>query len=226
MQRLSTSLLLLVVSCAAFASSAQQATVSMPVASAVASPSSAIPAQQIPPTRPSTTVTTSAATVGPEKPVDAWARGLSLLSLVGGIVGFSYQEWKRRRDRRNSIDDDFWFRKIISPASIEPMAKVLFELLQGIPDQSALQPEQKAFAQKVTVEMAKIYASLQILNLSDDSLALRVIDKLSLCEDALTEYCVGLAAQPPVIDPDVRTKVLEGMTQALRIIKDWHLQRK
>ncbi|MBK6386572.1 MAG: hypothetical protein IPF71_07015 [Rhodoferax sp.] len=68
-----------------------------------------------------------------EKPIDWWARVLAFLGILIGVFNLAFGYWKLSQDRRFSKEDDFWFRKIIAPATIEPMLKAVTSLLQDVP---------------------------------------------------------------------------------------------
>ena len=138
---------------------------------------------------------------------------------------------KGRRDRRLSIEDDFWFRKVITPTTIEPILEGIAGLLEGMPVRSSPSTDQSAYALKVTTEFQRFAALAQTLALFHESLPQGVGAKLSVCEDTLTEYCAGLASPPTPggHDPsavNIQAVVWGQVNDALRVIKDQQLAHK
>lgn len=163
-----------------------------------------------------------------EKPVDWWARGIGAAGLLVAGVNFIYGIRKTRRDRRLSIEDDFWFRKIITPTTIEPMLKAFVDLLDALPSRQTSEEDQRAFALKITKDIQRLNASVQTLALFNEDLPGKVAEKLRACEDTLTEHSSALTR--PVADgdmsrDDVHLKVWKQLNDAMRAIQQSQLQK-
>lgn len=164
-----------------------------------------------------------------EKPIDWFARWVAFAGLIVGGVNFWFAYWKLGRDRRLSIEDEFWFRKIITPAAIEPMLKTFVELFAEVPDHGASIEKQAAYARKVTSEFAKLYPAIQTLSLFSVSLPGIVTEKLSECEDALSEYAASLSIDENSNSISVKQLQIDAwlkMNSILKMIKAEHLKAK
>ena len=163
-----------------------------------------------------------------DKTVDWFTRNTAIAGVVLGLLNLSFGIWKLWRDRRLSIEDDFWFRKIISPATIEPMLKTVVSLLEEAPPNGNEENLVRAYSLKVTTEFAKLYSAMHTLGLFDSSLPTKVIEKLSSCEDFLSEFSGKLSPENSFGAPnmhDLRKSVLAELNAALLIIKKRHLKR-
>ena len=166
--------------------------------------------------------------VSGEKPVDWFARIVASIGVLLGAGNVVFAVWKLTRDRRLSVEDDFWFRKIVAPATIEPLLKGVMQLLQEMPVNGSSSDELSLYARKITTDFQKLYPAMQTLGLIDPSWPELVIDKLRACEDALTEH-VGeiinndLMQQPGSIE--LQNSVLKMLNDALHVIKDKHLKK-
>lgn len=161
--------------------------------------------------------------------VDWITRGIAIFGAVLAFVNFGFSVWKLIRDRRLSVEDDFWFRKIVSPATIEPMIKAVAALLDKTPDPDAPTETVAKFAPEVTTEFAKLYASMHTLGLYEPSLPNSVNEKLRVCEDLLTEYVGALANttedQKRPSPLELRNQCFIQLNAALQVIKNRHLKR-
>ena len=174
------------------------------------------------------TVTASAPTASnTEKPPDWVARAVAIFGAILSVINFGWGIYKGKRDRKNSIEDDFWFRKIVTPATIEPLLVTFVGFFENLPVRTTLPDEQAEFARRTTTEFAKLYTSVQTLELFDEELPQLVTAKLQKCEDILAEYS-GLLAQEDArkdqTPADLRVKVWAELREALKIVKDRHLK--
>lgn len=166
--------------------------------------------------------------VSGEKPVDWFARIAASIGILLGIGNVFFAIWKLTRDRRLSVEDDFWFRKIVAPATIEPLLKGVMQLLQEMPVNRSSPDDLSAYARKITTEFQKLYPAMQTLGLIDSSWPKLVIDKLRACEDALTEHVGEIINSDPMEQPgsvELQNSVLEMLNEALHAIKDGHLKK-
>lgn len=188
------------------------------------------------PARPASAITASEAqpqkhsSIGSEKAeVDWLTRSIAISGVILATINFFFSIWKLIRDRRLSVEDDFWFRKIVSPATIEPMIKAVAALLDNTPNPDAPAEIVAKFAPEVTTEFAKLYASMHTLGLYEPSLPNLVNEKLRACEDLLTEYVGALANttdhQKPPSPLELRNQCFIQLNAALDVIKKRHLKR-
>ena len=157
-----------------------------------------------------------------EKDVDWVTRIIAIVGVILGVANFCLTYWKIRRDRRLSVEDDFWFRKIIAPVSIEPLIKSVLSLLHEMPDADSPDATKKSYAVKITSEFQKLYVSMQPLALIDESWPRIGFERLQICEDILTNRIANPDGKVPI---ELQSEVLKELNQILRKIKDGHLKR-
>ena len=195
---LASAFLLLLVSGAAAASASSAASSSAP-APAVASAAS-ITAPASPPVAQQAN--------GP----DVVARVLAVVGLCVAAGGLVYTWRKDQRARKASIEDDFWFRKVVSPAAIEPIFATVTELLSELPEPGALPETLKAFSVKVTKSLLKLSGSLHLLAMLSNALPAQVRKHVDACEDLITGYLDSITR--PITDADDATRESVPVTPA------------
>ena len=130
------------------------------------------------------------------KPVDWYARGIGIIGVMLGFGNIGFSFWKSRRDRRLSVEDDFWFRKIVAPVTIEPLLKTVMSLLQEMPSAGDVPEKLAEHARKITTEFQKLDPAMQTLALIDQTWPELIKEKLRLCEDVLTEHISEISSVP------------------------------
>lgn len=131
--------------------------------------------------------------VPPKNESDWVARWLAGLGMFVSLSSLGFTLWKAHSDRKFSIEDDFWFRKVITPFSIEPLLKEFKKLVDSIPFHTQSEEDARKFALLVTQSFQEMAGLVEMLDLFDSSLAVKVRLELANCEDHLTEYAGGLA---------------------------------
>ena len=168
--------------------------------------------------------------------IDWFARGVATIGLVLGGGTLIYTLRKDKKARLTSIEDDFWFRKVVSPAAIEPMFERLTELLAALPASDAAPDSLRDFSQTVTRSMLDLNGSLSLLGMLSPELPESVREHLEACEDLLTGYVDGLTrsaadgAEPAeaivkLSADEVRQRSWLAMGVALNKIRVKHLTR-
>jgi len=152
------------------------------------------------------------------------ARGLAVAGIFVTLAKWWYDRSAKQRDVRRSVEDDFWFRKIVAPAAIEPLVVVLTKTLASLPDASTPEQTQKHFAIEMTTDFQQIYAKLPLLAFLDAELANNVAEAVRRCEDLLTDHVSALGAS---IAPSATTASdsWAAMNEALGLIKTHQLGR-
>ncbi|WP_139351884.1 hypothetical protein [Polaromonas sp. A23] len=156
------------------------------------------------------------------KAVDWWARAIGGFSL---LVSVAFGLWKMRRDRRLSIEDDFWLRKIIAPTSVEPLLKAIVKLLEDLPTSESSEGELAAYAIRVTKELQLHSSSVQTFALLDPKLPGEVLSHLSNCEDVFADHCQALSEKKSSDSSVVRNAVWTSVNNAFLPIRDWQVKR-
>jgi hypothetical protein len=113
---------------------------------------------------------------------------MSLIAVVLSGISLYYTLRKDSRARKQSIQDDFWLRKVVSPVSIEPLVKFGSDLLAHLPDSTTLSSDGKEFGSLKLPELRRITAAFHSLRLIDEKLHSEVINALEQFEDRLATY--------------------------------------
>lgn len=119
---------------------------------------------------------------------------LSLAALVLAVISFFYTRSKDGRARRQSIHDEFWLRKVVSPISIEPFLEFVQETNRDLPTAATNKPDVESYYKEWTNKFSDMKMSFSVLNLIDATLDKNVDDALSSYEDALNVYIGRLLA--------------------------------
>jgi hypothetical protein len=109
------------------------------------------------------------------------AIGLSWFSI-------SYTRGKDDRARKQSIQDDFWLRKVISPVSIEPFMGFMTQLLASLPDSSTPVTDGKKYCEDKLREIRSLMSAFETIRLIDQKLLEEVSPHLEVVEDQLAVY--------------------------------------
>jgi hypothetical protein len=127
--------------------------------------------------------------------VSAPSLTVSLVALALSAWSFWYGRKKDGKSRQQSVEDDYWLRKIVSPMFTEPFVKQGVDLISGLP------PHEGAIIAAVSEQMTQAVKSWQgvmessrTLAILDKALAASVYDDLNRIEDSYVEYCGKLKA--------------------------------
>lgn len=134
----------------------------------------------------------------PTKPDDFW-RPATLLPIILSVFSFLlaggnilYTVWKDRRARRHSVVDDYWFRKVVGPMTVEPMLSSIQELMANIPeDKSSARfklHKVKTFHDNWVKKLSNIAAETNSLDMLEQGLGQKVAEKIDEIQDLVIEY--------------------------------------
>ncbi|MDB5762045.1 MAG: hypothetical protein JWQ21_1040, partial [Herminiimonas sp.] len=144
---------------------------------------------------------------------------------VSGAVGI-YTFKKDGRARRYSIEDDYWLRKVIGPIAIEPLLKIVLEMIGSAPADntsgSADQEKLKAFHDEYLKKFADLAANVSALSLINAELAGSTSVHLDGIQDLMIDYCSSnrLADPPSPKSPVLRKEFqVEARTQLIRMLE-------
>jgi hypothetical protein len=137
---------------------------------------------------------------------------LAVFGLCVAAGGLTYTWRKDQRARRASIEDDFWFRKVVSPAAIEPIFATVSELLSELPEPGALTEMLRTFSVKVTKSLLKLSGSLHLLAMLSNALPAQVRQHVDACEDLITGYLDSITR--PITDADDASREAAPATPA------------
>lgn len=148
-----------------------------------------------------------------------------LTALLISIVSLIHTRNNDKSTRAQSIHDDYWIRKIISPISVEPFLKYATELSASLPEKKATRAQVQDYWTKHAPKMVEYTLSFQVLNLVDRQLGADVVQQLEQFEDRLAEYCgtlgqylVGGLEVPPNRDQCARD-LIETTIKILKLIQ-------
>ena len=156
---------------------------------------------------------------------------ISLLALGITFWNFRYNRSKDARSRLQSIEDDYWLRKVVSPMSIEPFLKHVTQLAATLPTAANSTKDAVAeFWKSQALKQGEFSAAFQALELVDAKLVVRVCIELERIDDLLSDYCGGLQQHlygEDVSAPDrtnTASKLIEVAVSILRSVKTHQTQ--
>lgn len=118
---------------------------------------------------------------------------VSIFALIISIGGLMYGLYKDRKSRLQSIEDDYWIRKVISPIALEPLIKKITETVSAIPDdrqsQNFNKKSCKDFGIQFQSDWAPLASSVGALALLDREICKTAMDHVSNIEDEVLRYC-------------------------------------
>ena len=118
---------------------------------------------------------------------------ISVIALGVSLTTLYYNKRKDERVRQQSIEDDFWLRKVVSPLSIEPFLKHIHEIAAALPiaDGSTKQSVSDFWSAQ-TAKFGAFNVAFRTLDLIDVELSMKVGLELEKIEDELASYCGDL----------------------------------
>lgn len=114
---------------------------------------------------------------------------IALVAMYLSAKSIAYTRSKDDRARQQSIQDDFWLRKVISPVSIEPFVTFMTKLLAELPE-PGITPvtEGKKFCEDKLRELRSLMSAFETIRLIDDKLLKDILPRLENVEDQLAVY--------------------------------------
>lgn len=127
-------------------------------------------------------------------PATVWIGNIfAFFALLISIGGLLYSLRKDRKARLQSIEDDFWLRKVISPIALEPLIKKITETVSNIPEdrQSAGFDMQACdeFGTKFQSEWNQLSCAMDALGLLSKDVLKVSRGHVSNIEDEVLRYC-------------------------------------
>lgn len=155
------------------------------------------------------------------------ATAISVLALGLSLWTLMYNRRKDERARRQSIEDDFWLRKVVSPLSIEPFLKHVHELAAALPGaKGSTKQSVSDFWSDQAAKFGAFTVAFRTLALIDPELDRKVALGVEEIEDELAKYCGELGqhvegAVPTAPDRDEASQRLVALTIAVfQLIKE------
>lgn len=150
---------------------------------------------------------------------------LSGIALALSLRTYFYNQKKDRTARKQSIQDDFWLRKVVSPVSIEPFLAFIGKLCSALPAAAVAVGDVELFWTEQLSEIARFEVAFQTLSLIDKDLLSSVLIRLEYIDDKLAVYVGQLLAHlqdasKPVPDREEATRyMLASSMDLLRLIQ-------
>ena len=114
---------------------------------------------------------------------------IALFAMYLTAKSIAYTRIKDDRARQQSIQDDFWLRKVISPVSIEPFVTFMSEILAELPEPGVTPVvEGKKFCEDKLRELRSLMSAFETIRLMDDKLLKDILPRLEEVEDQLAVH--------------------------------------
>ena len=124
-------------------------------------------------------------------PAPPWLTWVGALGGFMAVINFCFNLRNEQRKRKNSVVDDFWYRKIVAPFLIDPYFEFLvtqltaFEALSAKKGATAFHSYLKEFR----VDKRKIRVRLSFYRAIDSKINAALGETLRNLEDKITLYC-------------------------------------
>lgn len=117
---------------------------------------------------------------------------LSIVAIVLSLWSLLYTKRKEARARQQSIEDDYWLRKVVSPVSIEPLLQFAAQLPLLLPSSIDEPAHAKQVGQELLQKLRALSGSFLVTRLLSESVEPKVAAALELVEDGLASYLSAL----------------------------------
>lgn len=155
---------------------------------------------------------------------------VSIAALIVAVRTYTYTSTKDQKARAQSIQDDFWLRTVVSPASIEPFLKFIGDLRAALPHASATTPltpnDLTVYWGGAQRKFNEFSMSFQSLALIDLALQKSVEQALLDLEDGLSDYVAALGKfvdGTVTVAPnraDAAASLTRGMLRVFQLVQD------
>jgi hypothetical protein len=120
---------------------------------------------------------------------------ISILAIVVSIANYLLTRSNNSKARRQSINDEFWLRKVLYPLSIEPALEFYSEILSDLPkdryDSMALTADVELFQTKFSEGHRALVAKTFSLKVASATLFTAIAKEFEEIEDLISEYCAA-----------------------------------
>lgn len=163
---------------------------------------------------------------------------ISAFAFILSVMQFFYQRSKDKADRRLSVEDDFWFRGVLVPATIEPLIEHVQKTCSSLPQRAALtgigiKNGYSDFSSHYQRSHSAVISQLMMLSMFDADVYFKVSQKVDEIEDIVMEHCNansmsanGLDKQGktiPLFDRSDAVMQISGrLTEALKMVRETH----
>lgn len=164
--------------------------------------------------------------------------GLSFLAIVLSVLSFCYSVFSQRRSRRQSVNDEFWLRKVAYPLVIEPIVNTFTQTVLLLPlDSAAKKAVGNAlpigqFCSEFQDQLEQRRGTLMLLAAAVDQtkatqIYQRMLGSLEQLEDTVVIYCHELedaiknGRRPKFKREATIQRIQSALTQFLQPIREW-----
>lgn len=150
---------------------------------------------------------------------------LSVVAICLTFANFAYSLRKDKRARKQSIQDDYWLRKIASPIAIEPLVKNLLGISAGLPDPTSITTETaKSLWKEQAAQVEEFRTTIGALALLSKDLPKNLVKYVDIMSDELSEFygqCMQDIELGSSISNRDKTKgaLVDAMIQMLEMIQ-------
>jgi hypothetical protein len=148
---------------------------------------------------------------------------VSVVAVVISLASFGVTVWdkwlgirKDARSREQSIQDEFWLRKVLFPTSIEPAMGFVTEVIGKLPAPTATQGERLAYFGQFQDEHRTHARKLMLVGTIWPNVFSTLESAFEEIEDAVAEYCQ--LPDSPQGHATARTNATVALTSALSTI--------
>jgi hypothetical protein len=117
----------------------------------------------------------------------------SMVALAVTLYNLYSAKKKDTSSRRQSINDEFWLRKVLFPTSIEPVLDFFSATLKSLPpdrfDPTANSTSTENFRKTTIDEYRGVAAKLKAVGILKQTLYDELLDEFEKVEDLITNYC-------------------------------------
>jgi hypothetical protein len=161
---------------------------------------------------------------------------ISTLALMVSIGTLWYTRNKDVKTRRQSIEDEFWIRKVLSPIALEPLIKEITDLVSKLPEDCESPAWRKdgfkPFITSVQPKLQQLQSSMHALAMLDPSVCVEAQKHLSAIEDLVLEYCGANAGnhrsavgRGKLLKRATSQRIIEEMLSSLGAIKSFQVSQ-
>lgn len=147
---------------------------------------------------------------------------ISLGALCISILGFAatiFDKWwgirKDQRARTQSIQDEFWLRKVLFPTALEPAINFMTATLSGLPPGSASEEVRIDYFLTFQTEHRLHARKLLLVGTMWSALYDRLNEKFEAIEDAVADFCGAPDEPGGGTTPNAHTNAMTAISQAL-----------
>lgn len=146
-----------------------------------------------------------------------WEKPATWISLFALVISLSLAGYTIKKDskaRRHSILDDYWFRKVVGPVTVEPLLKQILELIAAAPcddwDDSFDPKRIRKFHDDKLKALSELAVNAYSLQLIEDGLGSEVAAAIDEIQDSLIAYCSSQAKRKGTSELGQRRSVFQA----------------